>query len=318
MKIFFLLLAIIATAIQLTHSATLRRKPKVYNALITTDQNLTPSRAFPVIQPHLQETYAYPSYSYRSYSPLGLYNNGFQYGSAAASYNGFHHSYPRINPGIVQGRNFFSRDEIHSTLPPISNDFGLPSLVPINSFAFGNLAPYPYHSYPIIGSVYDHFGGHGGYLPPFPFYPPGFDGINPDNGKKDAVDKKDGNVPADGGVGDGDSSLSNSNGPSGSGGDSGSSGSGGDSGSSGSSSGSSGSNSGSSSSGGSSNASSGGGSSSSSTSSSTKSSRSRNFDRPEYPHQQSLSENIKNFPNKDPTIPDIDPSPPVRVKALNK
>lgn len=110
-------MAIIVTAIQLTHSATLRRKPKVYNALITTDQNLTPSRAFPVIQPHLQETYAYPSYSYRSYGPLGLYNNGFQYGSAATSYNGFHHSYPRVNPGLVQGRNFFSRGDIENNFP---------------------------------------------------------------------------------------------------------------------------------------------------------------------------------------------------------
>lgn len=93
--------------IQLTQSATLRRKPKVYNALITTDQNLTPSRAFPIIQSHLQETYSYPSYSYRSYAPLGLYNNGFQYGSAAA-YNGFH-GYPRINTGLVEARNFYPR-----------------------------------------------------------------------------------------------------------------------------------------------------------------------------------------------------------------
>lgn len=106
-------MAVIA-AVQLTQSATLRRKPKVYNALITTDQNLTPSRAFPVIQSHLQETYAYPSYSYRSYAPLGLYNNGFhQYGSvpaasSIASYNGFH-SYPRINTGLVEARNYFPR-----------------------------------------------------------------------------------------------------------------------------------------------------------------------------------------------------------------
>lgn len=111
-QIFILPLALIAV-IHLTQSATLRRKPKVYNALITTNQNLTPSRAFPVIQSHLQETYAYPSYSYGSYAPLGLYNSGFQYGSTAAassiaSYNGFH-SYPRLNPGLVEARNFFPR-----------------------------------------------------------------------------------------------------------------------------------------------------------------------------------------------------------------
>lgn len=103
-----MLLALVASVIQLTQGSTLRRKPKVYNALITTDQNLTPSRAFPVIQPHLQETYALPTYSYRSYAPLGGFH-GFQYGGAAAgSYNGFH-SYGRLNPGVVEARNFFSR-----------------------------------------------------------------------------------------------------------------------------------------------------------------------------------------------------------------
>lgn len=42
--------------------AALRRNPRVYNALITTDQNLTPSRSYPVIQPHIE----YPALSYSS------------------------------------------------------------------------------------------------------------------------------------------------------------------------------------------------------------------------------------------------------------
>ncbi|XP_026759083.2 uncharacterized protein LOC113518383 [Galleria mellonella] len=36
------------------------RVPKVYNALITSNQNLEPSKAYPVYQPVLHETYAFP------------------------------------------------------------------------------------------------------------------------------------------------------------------------------------------------------------------------------------------------------------------
>jgi hypothetical protein len=53
------------------HAASLLRKPKVYNALITTDENLTPSRAYPVIQPVLQETgVAFSSFSSPFVQPL--------------------------------------------------------------------------------------------------------------------------------------------------------------------------------------------------------------------------------------------------------
>lgn len=51
------------------------RTPKVYNALITTDQNLTPSRAYPVIQPTVHETpFVYPPYLYNGIPPFGLYD----------------------------------------------------------------------------------------------------------------------------------------------------------------------------------------------------------------------------------------------------
>ncbi|KAL5285387.1 hypothetical protein ACFFRR_007234 [Megaselia abdita] len=73
-KIFLLvLLGIVNYA---ASAAQLRRTPKVYNALITTDDNLTPSRAFPVIQPTIHETgiASYPfgvfSSPYRVYNPL--------------------------------------------------------------------------------------------------------------------------------------------------------------------------------------------------------------------------------------------------------
>lgn len=38
----------------MTDSAKLRKTPKVYNALITTDEELTPSKAYPLIQPVFQ------------------------------------------------------------------------------------------------------------------------------------------------------------------------------------------------------------------------------------------------------------------------
>lgn len=40
------------------------RQPKVYNAVITTDDNLQPSRAFPVVQPVLETGYGGYPFSY--------------------------------------------------------------------------------------------------------------------------------------------------------------------------------------------------------------------------------------------------------------
>lgn len=55
-----------------SHAARrLRKKPKVYNALITTDENLTSSRAYPVIQPTIHE----PGYApFGPYNPFGYYS----------------------------------------------------------------------------------------------------------------------------------------------------------------------------------------------------------------------------------------------------
>ncbi|XP_051153111.1 uncharacterized protein LOC127276601 [Leptopilina boulardi] len=49
----------------------LRKVPKVYNALITTDQNLLPSRAFPVLQPVIHKTTVgyVPPYYYTQIAP---------------------------------------------------------------------------------------------------------------------------------------------------------------------------------------------------------------------------------------------------------
>jgi hypothetical protein len=54
------------------------RTPKVYNALITTDDNLQPSRAFPVIQPVIQETgiaWNAPWNPYNLYDPYNNFQN---------------------------------------------------------------------------------------------------------------------------------------------------------------------------------------------------------------------------------------------------
>lgn len=54
--------------------AALRRKPKVYNALITTDEDLVQSRAYPVIQPTIHESGIAHYGPLGPFSPYGVYN----------------------------------------------------------------------------------------------------------------------------------------------------------------------------------------------------------------------------------------------------
>lgn len=72
----------------------LLRTPKVYNALITTDENISPSRSYPIIQPHIHETgLAYPAYPFGGYNPFNVYD---PYSPFSAG--------PSINPAFI-GRN---------------------------------------------------------------------------------------------------------------------------------------------------------------------------------------------------------------------
>ncbi|KAL1396516.1 hypothetical protein pipiens_010482 [Culex pipiens pipiens] len=72
----------------------LLRQPKVYNAVITTDENLTPSRAYPVVQPVVHETgLAYP---FGAFGPFGLYN-------AFNAYPGFYQPQPVAAAGGANG-----------------------------------------------------------------------------------------------------------------------------------------------------------------------------------------------------------------------
>lgn len=70
----------------------LLRTPKVYNAVITTDENLTPSRAYPVVQPVVHE--AGLAYPFGAFGPFGLYN-------AFNSYPGFYQPQPSSAAGSL-------------------------------------------------------------------------------------------------------------------------------------------------------------------------------------------------------------------------
>lgn len=81
------------SAIFIVGECGLLRTPKVYNALITTDENLTSSRAFPVVQPVLQA-------GSPAFGPLTPYNN-FAYDI-----------YDPYNPfAFQQARNFAYRPQ---------------------------------------------------------------------------------------------------------------------------------------------------------------------------------------------------------------
>lgn len=101
----------------------LLRTPKVYNAVITTDENLTPSRAYPVVQPVVHE--AGLAYPFGAFGPFGLYN-------AFNSYPGFYQPQPQPQPSAagspgaavaqqVQGRN----NAYYAPRNPVSNGWRL-------------------------------------------------------------------------------------------------------------------------------------------------------------------------------------------------
>lgn len=68
-----LIALVIASNYYSSCGAALRRTPKVYNALITTDDNLTSSRAYPVIQPTIHES-GVAHYPFGPYNPYGYYS----------------------------------------------------------------------------------------------------------------------------------------------------------------------------------------------------------------------------------------------------
>lgn len=172
--------------------AALLRTPKVYNALITTDQNLTPSRAYPVIQPTLDAPFYYGPYGYNAFTPYGYYDPyGFspfsgeesfvaKYNAAAAATASAASTTAATKQSETSARdtekNIVSNAEATGSTeksPIPVNEYGFPpSLIPLapNQINPINLAPFAYNSYPLI---YDHFGAYhqGAYLPHFGILP---------------------------------------------------------------------------------------------------------------------------------------------------
>ncbi|EDW81166.2 uncharacterized protein Dwil_GK11914, partial [Drosophila willistoni] len=168
----------------------LRKKPKVYNALITTDDNLTSSRAYPVIQPTIHE----PGYApFGPYNPYGFYsppvvrfgqpivpglepNERLPYplpAGFATSYEDAHSVQPQPQ-GIPAPNPTEPKEMPKEQLPQLPlNEQGLPPvLIPLSSQYNGqptHLPAYPFSQYPVI---YDQAGYiRQNYLPPYDYYP---------------------------------------------------------------------------------------------------------------------------------------------------
>ncbi|XP_030370955.1 uncharacterized protein LOC115621441 [Scaptodrosophila lebanonensis] len=208
----FLLMLILALSLNEAPTADarrLRKKPKVYNALITTDDNLTSSRAYPLIQPTIHEA---------GYTPFGPYNPYAFYSPPSVRFGQplvpgltpnerlpypitqgkeFTPSYETLDPNDpsevplgqrlpsvdpnkrqpVTSSNSDIKDITKEHLPLQLNHQGLPPmLIPVSSQYSNNNTPihlpsYPYSQYPVI---YDNTGypyRREQYLPPFEQYP---------------------------------------------------------------------------------------------------------------------------------------------------
>ncbi|XP_022230384.2 vegetative cell wall protein gp1 [Drosophila obscura] len=182
----------------------LRKKPRVYNALITTDDNLTSSRAYPVIQPTIHE----PGYApLGPYNPYGYYSpplvrfgqpivpgltpnerlpyplpTGAQYPSAGfAPYEQRQPVDAPVERPVEQqplpqvaAPSLEPQEMTKEQMPLPLNEQGLPPvLIRLPSQYTGqptHLPPYPYSQYPVI---YDQQDGYvrQNYLPPYDYYP---------------------------------------------------------------------------------------------------------------------------------------------------
>ncbi|KAH8271285.1 hypothetical protein KR018_005807, partial [Drosophila ironensis] len=194
--VLILLLGLVLWAGSSQAARRLRKKPKVYNALITTDENLTSSRAYPVIQPTIHE----PGYApFGPYNPFGFYSpplvrfgqpivpglspnerlpyplpTAAQFPAGFAPYDPQQpveapvEQQPQAAPGSLEPK------EIPKEQMPLPlNEQGLPPvLIPLPSQYRGqptHLPPYPYSQYPV---VYDQAGYiRQNYLPPYDYYP---------------------------------------------------------------------------------------------------------------------------------------------------
>ncbi|KAG5672179.1 hypothetical protein PVAND_002329 [Polypedilum vanderplanki] len=173
------LLSVLILTLSLTECSKLRKTPKVYNALITTDENLQSSKTYPLIQPVIQPLVPaisafYPINAYDQYSSNDGKNENQQseHKSDAVEVTN--------NGGTPE--NFESQSS-HGTERPMNNEnlpielneFGLPpSLVPLQKFP-----NYPYN----LPFYLDSYGNYQTLqypvIPPTGFYPQDVQQLSP-------------------------------------------------------------------------------------------------------------------------------------------
>ncbi|ALC48051.1 CG15506, partial [Drosophila busckii] len=208
-----LLLVLVALAlfINSAHGARrLRKKPKIYNALITTDDNLTSSRAYPVIQPTIHEP-GYTHAPFGPYNPFNFYSPPLvRFGQPLVPGLSPNEQLPYPLPSATQFPPVYAAYDPQEQLPreqqpeaqptqpelmahaeaasgetavkeqqplPLNNQGLPPVLIHLNSHnqkqqPAAHLPPYPYNQYPL---VYDQMSGYlrqrESYLPPYDYYP---------------------------------------------------------------------------------------------------------------------------------------------------
>ncbi|KAJ2948151.1 hypothetical protein O0L34_g9954 [Tuta absoluta] len=153
------------------------RVPKVYNALITSNQNLEPSKAYPVYQPVIHDPFAYPFQSAVFYGDYPL-NNGLVSPFATRAKQPNEGPQPPLSPAEKPEESKppeapaeppapspSDDGEKQATPPPQPpatqspiplNQFGLPpQVLPLGRFdgvggysGFNHIGPYTYSSYP--------------------------------------------------------------------------------------------------------------------------------------------------------------------------
>ncbi|CAH0727440.1 unnamed protein product, partial [Brenthis ino] len=159
------------------------RIPKVYNALITSNQNLEPSKAFPVYQPVLHNTFPFPLQTV-VYGDLPLTNGLIPVPAApskdvnvkpqetptsipdgASDVEATEKSVPAPEPSPAPEKDATTTPPVPKTESPIPlNEFGLPpQILPLSrvnpGYQYTQLATYPY-TYPGLRlyDPYDPFG----------------------------------------------------------------------------------------------------------------------------------------------------------------
>lgn len=119
----------------------LRKTPKVYNALITTDDNLQSSRAYPVIQPTIHETGI-------AHYPFGAFNE-YRYFSPPLIHTGPQGYHPSEQESTIRLQGSPSQPSFTQFPPQIPFPQGQPNINELeNSQYFGEFSTQEYGHFP--------------------------------------------------------------------------------------------------------------------------------------------------------------------------